>query len=124
MRDRIKNLLNSAQCEIVMLLVVCCMIVTTVVLEVEQTWTAEAVTSTVVGTVVLAALLIWAVFVLATHRDVKAMPPTSRFAVEMFSRILFLFWIYLTSSLMTLIWLPFVVWGSVRSAKEAFATAE
>ena len=105
-----------------MLLVVCCMIVTTVVLEVEQTWTDEAVTSTVVGTVVLAGLIIWAAYVLVKRRDVTPMPPKSRFAVEMFSRILFLYWIYLTSSLMALIWLPFAVWGSVRSAKETFST--
>ncbi len=122
MKEQVKNVFNSAPCEIAMLLILCSMIVTTLALKADGAWTAVSVATTVVGTVVCVWLLVWAIYRLIKRIPVKEMAPKPRFVVETCSWILLLYWFYIAASwIVALIWLPFVLWAVIRSAKSAFA---
>lgn len=121
MKNQLKNIFNSYASEISMLVIVCCMIATNVSIKESGAWTDVAVVSTLVGGIVLSGLLIWATYQLIARKEVKEMPVKPRIIIESWSRILFVCWLYITvSPLFALIWVPFIIWDSVRSVRDAF----
>lgn len=125
MKEQVKNVFNSAPCEIAMLLILCSMIVTTLALKADGAWTVVSATAAIAGTAVFAWLLVWVSYKVIKRVPVKAMAPKPLFAVETCTWILLLYWFYIAASwIVALIWLPFVVWAVIRSAKSAFATEQ
>lgn len=121
MKNQLKNIFNSYASEISMLVIVCCMIATNVSLKESGVWTDVAVVSSLVGGIVLSGLLIWATYQLIARKEVMEMPVKPRIIIESCSRILFVCWLYITvSPLFALIWVPFIIWDSVRSVRDAF----
>ncbi len=121
MVKRINNILNSLVSEIAMLIVVCCMVVISVSFKTHGLWTDTAVVSTVIGGIVLLAWMVWAAVVVAFRKNVRKMPLRSHIVLESASRILFLYWLYITGApVIALILVPFIVWDGVRSVKQAF----
>lgn len=121
MVNRLKCIFNSAMCELSMLVVTCCMVVNMEALKHSGAWTGVAVGSALAGGVVLAVLLVWATVMIAAGKTVSEMPPRPRVIVETASRLLFLCWLFIATSLpFALVWLAFIIWDGVRSIREAF----
>lgn len=119
MRNRIRNIFNSTECELSMLVIVCCMIMTNLSLKHYSEWTNIAVLATVIGGVALLGLLIWAALMLITKREVREMPIKSRLIIESICRLLFLYWIYIVSGpILAIVWATFILWDGIRSFKQ------
>lgn len=81
-------------------------------------WTDVAVIASLLGGITLVSLLIWATVKLITHKEVKEMPPKSRLIIESISRLLFLYWIYITVGLIpAIVWAAFILWDGITSVK-------
>lgn len=119
MKVLIRNIFNSSLCEVSILVIVCCMIVTNLSFKSYGGWNDIAVVSSILGGFVLLSLLIWATVKLITKKEVRAMSDKSRIVIESISRLLFLFWIYITTGpIFTIIWAVFVICDGFRSIKQ------
>lgn len=119
MRELIRNIFNSLQCEISILLILCCMIVTTISFKSGGEWNDIAVASSILGGFLLLGLLIWITVKLIARKEVRAMSDRPRIVIESISRLMFLYWIYITMSLIfAIIWAAFVVWDGIRSVRQ------
>lgn len=119
MKELIRNIFNSLQCEIAILVIVCCMIVTNLTFKSYGEWNDIAVVSSILGGFVLFSLLIWATVKLITQKEVRAMSDKPRLVIESISRLLFLYWIYIVSGpIFAIIWAVFVLWDGIRSVRQ------
>lgn len=115
MRNRIKNVFNSAVSEFSMLAIVCCMVMIAVTMQSNGAWTYVAGSASLIGGIVLFGWLIWLIYVFVKNKTVKEMAMKPRFVVESCSRLLLLYWIYIvTSPILALIWLVLIVWDARR----------
>lgn len=121
MINKIKMIGNSAITETTILIIIGCMCATTISLKVAGYWNDIAVVASLVGGVVLFALLIWATYILATKRVIKEMKQKPRVIIEIVSSLLFSYWLNITvSSIVALIWLFLFILGEIRSFRAAF----
>lgn len=119
MIHRIKNIFNSAVCEVSILLIVCCLIVLTLSIRHSGAWTNIAIVSCILGGIILVSLLAWATFSFIAKKEIREMPKKSRMIVECISRVAFLFWIYIAMGpLLAMIWAILIVWDGIRSFKQ------
>lgn len=120
MRNQIKNVFNSAVSEVSILVIICCLIITALAMDPSGEWSSLAAGASIVGGVALVFLLSWATYKLITKKEVNEMPLKSRLIVETISRLLFMYWLYITLGLIpAIIWALFVIWDSVRSFRQA-----
>lgn len=120
MRNQIKNVFNSYISELSMLVIVCCMVAINLSFSINGSWTSVGVAASIVSGIVLLFLLIWATYMIVKRRDVKEMPVKPRLIVENCSRILLIYWLYLTGGVViALIWAAFIIWDGIKSIKEA-----
>lgn len=118
MRDQIKSIFNSKECEISILIIVCCLIATNLTNSYYGNWTDVAVIASLLGGITLVFLLTWATVKLITHKEVKEMPRKNRLIIESISRLLFLYWIYITVGLIpAIVWAAFVLCDGIKSVK-------
>lgn len=119
MRDQIKSIFNSKASELSILLIVCCMIVITLTKQQHGEWTGVAAAASLIGGIVLISLLAWATIMIITKKKVIEMPIKSRLIIESISRLLLLYWIYITMGLIAAaVWSVFILWDGVRSIRE------
>ena len=77
-----------------------------------------AVIASLLGGITLVFILIWATVKLIAHKEVKEMPRKSRLIIESISRLLFLYWIYITVGLiLAIVWAAFILWDGITSVK-------
>ncbi len=82
-------------------------------------WTKVAVIASIVGGIVLVYLLVWATIKIVNRKEVSEMSERPRFIIETTSRLLFLYWIYITAGpIPTIIWTVFILWDGFRSLKQ------
>ena len=116
MINQTRNIFNSSQCEISILVIICCMIITNLSLKYRGEWNVIGVVATILGGVVLLGLIVWTALKLVGQKAVKEMSAKSRLTIEMISRLLFLFWIYITGGVIfAIIWAVFIIWDGIRS---------
>lgn len=119
MRERIRNIFNSRQCELSILIIVCFMIATNLSFKSYGGWNDIAVVSSILGVLVLLSLITWATVKLITKKEVRAMSDKPRIVLESISRLLFLYWIYITvGTIFAIIWAMFILWDGFRSVKQ------
>lgn len=118
MRNKLKILFNSVASMVAMLIIVCCM---NIVAMPETHPDMEVVMALAAGASFITWML-WATYVLLRNKEVKEMPPKSRFVMEVAICLLFGFWIYMKASLLvfSIVWIPLMMWILSRSYKEAF----
>ena len=118
MRNQIKNIFNSKESEISILIIVCCMIANILANSYYGNRTHIAVIASLLGGITLVFILIWATVKLIAHKEVKEMPRKSRLIIESISRLLFLYWIYITVGLiLAIVWAAFILWDGITSVK-------
>lgn len=121
MTNRLKMIGNSAITETAILIIICCMCATNISLKDVGSWNDVAVAASLVGGLVLFALLIWATYIIMTKRIITEMHPKARIIIEIVSSLLFSYWLYITASpIVALIWITIFVLGEIRSFKTAF----
>lgn len=82
-------------------------------------WNIIAMGSTIIGTLILFCLLAWATIMLVSKKEVREMPTKHRLIVETISRLLFLYWLFITVGLIAaIIWGVVILWDGIRSIKE------
>lgn len=121
MKNQLKNIFNSPVCEISFFIIVCSMVVTNTSIKANEVWTDIAVASVLGGGIVLFGLLIWATYKLIARKEVKEMSPKPRLILESCSRLLLVYWIYITiGQLFALIWAVLIIWDGVRSIRAVY----
>lgn len=119
MINQIRNIFNSKESEISILVIVCCMIATNLSIQRSGNWTDVAVIASIISGLILFFLLVWATIKLITRKQVKEMPRKPRLIVESLSRLLFLYWIYITMGLIpAIVWAAFVLWAGFTSVRQ------
>lgn len=119
MKELIRNIFNSLQCEIAILVIVCCMIVTNLSYKYNGEWNDIAVVSSILGGLILFSLIIWITVRLINKKEIRAMSDKPRLVIETISRLLFLYWIYITAGpVFAMIWAVFVLWDGIRSVRQ------
>ena len=94
------------------------MIATNITNSYYENWTDVAVIASLFGGITLVFLLIWATVKLINHKEVKEMPRKNRLVIESLSRLLFLYWIYITVGLIpAIVWAAFILWDGITSVK-------
>lgn len=82
-------------------------------------WNIFAVMSTIIGALILFGFLVWATIILLSKKEVREMPTKSRLIIETISRLLFLYWLYITAGLIVaIIWGVLILCAGIRSIKE------
>lgn len=119
MNNQIRNIFNSTASEVSILAIICCLISMSLSIESYGKWNIIAVVSTIIGALVLLWLLVWATIMLFSKKEVIEMPTKPRLIVESISRLLFLYWLYVTVGLLAaIIWWVLILWDGIRSIKE------
>lgn len=95
------------------------MIVTTISFKSGGEWNDIAVASSILGGFLLLGLLIWITVKLIARKEVRAMSDRPRIVIESISRLMFLYWIYITvGPIFAIIWAAFVLWDGIRSVRQ------
>ncbi len=119
MRNQIRTIFNSATCELSILLIIGSMIVTKLSKDHHNGWNDLAVVASCIGVVVLVFLIVWITVKLITKAEAHEMPIKSRLVIESISRLLFLYWIFITFNLIpAIIWAVIILWDGFRSVKQ------
>lgn len=118
MRNQIKNIFNSKESEISILIIVCCMIANNLANSYYGNRTHVAVIASLLGGITLVFILIWATVKLIANKEVMEMPRKCRLIIESISRLLFLYWIYITVGLIpAIVWAAFILCDGITSVK-------
>ncbi len=119
MRNQIRNIFNSTLSEVSMLVIICCLISMNLSIELYGKWNIIEVVSIIIGALVLFSLLAWTTVMLFSKKEVKEMPIKPRIIIESISRLLFLYWLYITADLIAaIIWAALILWDGIISIKQ------
>ncbi len=119
MNNQIRNIFNSLVCEVSIAIIIGCMIITSLSIEPNGELNGVALLSSIFGALVLLGLLTWAIIKLTSKREVKEMPIKSRIVIESISRLLFMYWLYITvGALPAIIWAVFILWDGIKSIRK------
>ena len=119
MNNQIRNILNSTASEVSILAIICCLISMSLSIGPYGKWNIFAVVSTIIGAFILLGLLVWGTIMLFSEKEVREMPTKPRLIVESISRLLFLYWLYVTVGLLVaIIWGVLILWDGIISIKE------
>lgn len=119
MNNQIRNILNSTASAVSILAIICCLISMSLSIESYGKWNIITMGSTIIGSLILFCLLAWATVMLVSKKEVREMSTKPRLIVETISRLLFLYWLYLTAGLIgAIIWGVLIFWDGIRSIKE------
>ncbi len=102
-----------------MLMIICCLISMNLSNEYYGKWNLIAIISIIIGALVLFSLLAWATVMFFSKKEVREMPIKPRLIIESISRLLFLYWLYVTTGLIVaIIWAGLILWDGIRSIKQ------
>lgn len=109
MRTQIQTFFNSFVSAVSMLLIAGSLLLSTLLLQINGGWTPFGVGVTVAGGVVLAAWIVWGIYVIARKKKVFAMAFLPRIIIEACTSLIMTWWIYIVSSsvLIAVLWFGF-----------------
>ena len=119
MNSQIRNIFNSTASEVSILAIIGCLISMSLSIESYGNWNIITTVSTIIGFLILLCLLVWATTVLVSKKEVREMPTKPRLIVETISRLLFLYWLYISTGVtVAIIWSVLILWDGIRSIKK------
>ena len=116
MGNRLKNIMNAAVSEIVLLTIISCLVVIRLSWNENGHWEIISTTAAIIGGIVLISWIIWVVTIILSKKIVKDIPLKYGIVIETLSWLFLFYYIYISKDLVSsLIWLPLIIWNIYRS---------